>query len=74
LAIEVDSSDCFGSSRLPPTAISVLYELMKPNPSLLSLPESARSCVYGGSSIWKLFAMSMRPVSASIFIQHEAPR
>jgi hypothetical protein len=32
-------------SRVPPTAISVLNELMKAQPSLPILPASARSCV-----------------------------
>ena len=45
LAIDVDSSAPPGSSSVPPTAISVLYELMKPKPSLASLPASARSWV-----------------------------
>jgi len=39
---------------------------MKTQPLLLSLPESARSWVYGGSSIWKLFERSKWPFFGSI--------
>ena len=47
-------------SSVPPVAISVLNELMKAQPSLPILPASARSCVYGGSSMAQLLSGSMR--------------
>ncbi len=61
-------------SKSAPGAISTLKEPRNAQPSLTSFPASARSCVYGGISIWKLSSMLICPVSWSIFSQAEAPR
>ena len=71
-----DAPDSIGGlpCSVPPVAISVLNELMNAQPSDGSLPQSARSCVYGGSSIAQEFATSMRPFWRSNFQNIARPR
>ncbi len=47
---------------------------MKAQPSESSLPASARSCVYGGSSRPQLLLGSMRPLARSNFQNMTNPR
>src|SRR5262245_61634563 len=59
---------------MPPVAISVLNEFWKIHPSLASLPESARACQYGGSSMANDLVGSIRPALRSNFQKVIRPR
>ena len=61
-------------SRTPPVARSVLIELQNTQPSDVSLPASARSCMYGGSSMANDSSGTMRPLVRSNLWKIIAPR
>src|SRR5581483_8579561 len=58
----------------PPVASSVLIELTKIHPSLTFLPQSDRSCQYGGTSRANEAASSTAPLARSNFQNVISPR
>ncbi len=61
-------------TSIPPVYISVLNELVNPQPSETPLPASLKSCIYGGISIVKEAFSSIRPILGSNFHIVTPPR